>query len=81
MEDEGLQRIGQSMRDPNLLLPIFMGQPNKGIVPSGPLVEKVNLDADRMSVKMGGYYWGPGAINSNGGPKRPLTGLYARGMG
>jgi len=81
MDDEGTQRIGQSMRNPNALLPIFMGQPNKGIVPSGPLVEKVNLDLDRMSVKMGGYYWGPGSINADGGPKRPLTGLYARGLG
>jgi len=56
-------------------LPLFLGAPRKDINVDLSF-DKVNDGVGSLAVSAQGYFWGPGAINAEGGPQRPPSSLY-----
>lgn len=54
------------------ILPIFFGAPRIAGVNAGFTVVADNDLTNRLNVVAFGYFWGPGARTSPGGPQRPL---------
>jgi len=55
--------------------PLFLGQVRKNATNTIIRFQMANT-AVSLSIKADGYYWGPQAMNSPGGPRRPLDSLY-----
>ena len=59
-------------------LPLWLGSPNQG-APSGNgglQFRFVNTDLLLYAITIQGYMWGPRSILAEGGPKRPINGLF-----
>jgi len=55
--------------------PIFLGAAGKAV--NGDIAfDMDNVDATSFSIFAQGYFWGPGALNAEGGPQRPPNSLY-----
>jgi len=58
-------------------MPIFLGSAGKEV--NGDVAWDVtNILNVSFNVFVQGYFWGPGAINAEGGPQRPATGLFGQ---
>jgi len=55
---------------------IFLGRQALAGVQSGIQYTTVNADLNIVTVTCEGYFWGPRSINAQGGPSRPLQGMY-----
>lgn len=73
----GAQRIGNGLDINSIRLPLYLGQPIK-LASSRLLFEIANEVAQILSIKAGGYYWEAASINTPGGPRRPIDGLYSQ---
>lgn len=56
---------------------LFLGAPSGPNETSILLFSLNNVLNDILHVTAGGYYWGPRSINAEGGPSKPLEGLYS----
>jgi len=57
--------------------PWFLGQVRKNTTNTIVRFQLLNGGATTdLSVKAEGYFWGPGAINAPGGPRRPTDSIY-----
>lgn len=69
--------FGVALRRNLAQLPLFMGQPIDNSLNSGFQVNVPNVDGLSLAMRAQGYFWTPGAINSLGGVRRPVDGLYS----
>lgn len=59
---------------------IFLGQPSRDPSLSALLIASIannGADEDGFVCFLQGYFWSPGAMNTPGGLKRPIDGLYS----
>jgi len=68
----------RAVRSPSQVspLPIFAGIPRKGFSGSFSTVA-VNVDAEVLQVEAQGYVWAPRSLNTDGGLRRPPSGLFS----
>jgi len=60
-------------------LPFWLGSPNRVEGDSGLRVRFANIDLLLYAVDLQGYIWGPRSVLADGGPRRPVGGLFGRG--
>jgi len=61
--------------DETVITPIFMGAAGKEV--NGDLAfDMDNVNSASMSIFCQGFFWGPDAINAEGGPQRPPSALF-----
>lgn len=70
--------IGLSAGNLDRLLqhPLWLGAPNRVEGDSGLRVTWPNVDLLLYLVTLQGYMWGPRSVLANGGPQRPVGGLF-----
>lgn len=57
-------------------LPIFLGRPTTRLLECGVRVQFANTDLLTFSCTLQGYIWGPRSVLAEGGPRRPVNGLF-----
>jgi len=70
--------FGVDMEYQNSPIQLFLGRAIDNNLNAGFQVDYDNVDATSLRIRAGGYFWPPGAATADGGPRRPLQGLYAR---
>jgi len=75
--DLGTASSGSAMNLVDTKVSTFLGSARKDVNVDLSF-DSDNADGVGFSVFAQGYYWGPGAINAPGGPRRPVEGLYHR---
>jgi len=75
---DGVAATGSSALrlDQSLLLPIWLGSPNRVEGESGLRFQTNNIDLLLLLATLQGYMWGPRSVLANGGPRRPVGGLF-----
>ncbi len=63
----------------SLLLPLWLGSPNRNEGDGGLRIEIVNIDLLLYAFTLQGYMWGPRSVLAQGGPRRPVGGLFGKG--
>lgn len=58
-------------------LPIWLGSPNATEGDSGLRYRFLNIDLILFAVLLQGYIWGPRSVLAEGGPRRPVGGLFS----
>lgn len=61
------------------LLPLWLGSPNRDEGDSGLRITTANVDLLLYAATLQGYVWGPRSVLAEGGPRRPVGGLFGRG--
>ena len=62
--------------DSSNVLPLWLGTPNRVEGDSGIRFFFVNVDLRLYQIIIQGYVWGPRAVLHEGGPRRPVGGLF-----
>lgn len=62
--------------DRSTMLPIWLGAPNRVEGESGIRLQFFNADLVLFLATLQGYMWGPRSVLANGGPRRPVGGLF-----
>jgi len=58
------------------ILPLWLGTPNKEEGDAGLRITSANIDLLLYAVTLQGYMWGPRSVLAQGGPQRPVRGLF-----
>jgi len=58
-------------------LPVWLGRALDAVNSALMIITLVNVDVRSIEVAAMGYYWGPRSITAEGGPRRPLGGMFA----
>jgi len=61
------------------ILPIWLGAPNGVEGESGLRFQFDNVDLQLYQIVIQGYIWGPRSVLAQGGPQRPVGGLFGNG--
>jgi len=67
---------GNSINFRDFALPIWLGSPNRVEGDGGLRLILTNVDLVFYAATLQGYFWGPRAILAEGGPRRPVGGLF-----
>jgi len=60
------------------ILPLWLGTPNRFEGDSGLRLNTPNIDLLLYLVTLEGYMWGPRSVLADGGPQRPVSGMFGR---
>jgi len=75
----GPQVVAEAWVDSASRAPLFLGQPSRNPSLSALLIATIDneaLNPGTFYCRIQGYYWGPGAMNTPGGLKRPNESLW-----
>jgi len=67
-----------SMEESNIL-PLWLGSPSRVEGLGGLRITTPNVDLLLYAVTLQGYIWGPRSVLAQGGPRRPVGGLFGKG--
>jgi len=60
----------------NSMLPLWLGSPNRDEGDAGLRLTWTNIDLLLYAATLQGYIWGPRSVLAEGGPRRPVGGLF-----
>lgn len=80
-QTNGAPGLGQSAvsLETGTMLPLWFGPPNREEGDSGIRLQTQNVDLVFYAITFQGYIWGPRSILAEGGPRRPVGGLFGKG--
>jgi len=70
--------IGAALALRDMVVPIFLGQAIDNNQISDLQFDAANSNGQVILLHAQGYFWGPGAINAEGGPRRPLGSIFGQ---